>query len=163
MPGPGGASYCTPSVLSNYIPAATLNLATSAQQLQACADATSAADGYLYGKYTMPILSWGGELTRYTAFIAIQQLMYGPIGYAPQAGSDMTIDRRYAEAVGGTIDGIRYEGWFVKIQRGALSPPDIVPSVPTGQDATHDMPQVASDPPRGWQQFRNGRPVVGGF
>lgn len=163
MTGPAGQSYCSPIDLLNYLPAATLNLATSQQQQQACDDATSTADGFMAGRFAMPLLAWGGELRRYTAYIAVYELMSGAIGFAPQAGADAVIARRYAEAVGGTIDGVRYEGWFPRIQRQALVPVDITPSVPVGSDPVHDMPQVSSNAPRGWMQFRNGKPVVGGF
>jgi phage gp36-like protein len=163
MPGVNGLAYVTPAQLLNYLPAATLNLATDAQQLQACADATSEADGYLSNRYAMPLQDWGPELTKYTAYIAVYQLMFGPIGLAPQAGSDANITRNYFQAVGGQLsDGTRLDGWFPRIQRQALVP-DITPSVPTGSDPGHDAPQVCSQPPRGWQQFRNGRSVIGGF
>jgi len=162
MSGPGGASYCTPADLLNYLPAATLNLATPTQQQAACDSATSTADGFLAGRYAMPLLAWGQELTRYTAYIAVYELMSGVIGFAPQAGSDMVITRRYCEAVGGSVDGVRYEGWFPRIQRQAIQA-DITPTVPLGSDPVHDLPQVSSNAPRGWQQIRNGKPVVGGF
>jgi hypothetical protein len=160
MPGPSGAPYVTPAELPNYIPAATLSLATSAQQLQACMDATEEADSYMRGRYAMPLLSWGTDVTRYTAYIAVFLLMSGPIGWAPEAGTDSNFQTNYYRAVGwpdrpGT-------GWFPGVQRQAIQP-DVTPSVPVGQDPGHDAPQVSSNPIRGWQQFRNGRPVIGGF
>lgn len=162
MPGVGGQSYCAPSDLLNYLPAATLNLATLTQQQAACDSATSTADGFLNGRYAMPLLAWDQELTRYTAYVAIYEMLSGAVGFAAQAGSDQVISRRYCEAVGGTIDGVKYEGWFPRIQRQALHP-NITPSVPLGSDPVHDLPQVSSNAPRGWQQFRNGKPVIGGF
>ena len=159
--GPGGAPYVEASQLAQYIPTATLNLATIEQQQQACLDASEEADSYIRGRYALPLLMWGNDLTRYTAYIAIYLLMTGPIGLAPQAGADANITTNYYRAVGwpdrpGT-------GWFPGVQRQAIQP-DVTPSVPVGQDPGHDAPQVVSQQPRGWYQFgTNGRPAVGGF
>jgi hypothetical protein len=149
----------TPAQLLSYLPAATLNLATMAQQTQACADATEEADSYLRGRYAMPLLAFGSDVTRHTAYIAIYQLMYGPVGLAPQAGADETITKNYYTAVGwpdrnGT-------GWFPRVQRQEIQP-DVTPSVPVGADPGHDIPQVMSQPMRGWSQINaRGRPCIG--
>ena len=160
MAGVGGAPYVTPAELSNYLPAATLSLASPAQQLQACNDATEEADSYLRGRFALPLLSWGSDVTRMTAYIACYLLAMGPIGMAPQSGSDSNITQNYYRAVGwpdrpGT-------GYFPGIQAQRIHPA-VTPSIPVGQDPGHDAPQVSSDPPRGWQQYRCGRPAVGGF
>ena len=160
MAGPGGAPYCEYTQLLQYLPAATLNQATIAQQQQACLDATEEADSFIRGRYQLPLLVWGNDLTRYTAYIAIYLLMSGPIGWAPQAGSDRNIEVNYYRAVGwperpGT-------GFFPGIQRQSVQP-DVTPSATVGQDPGHDAPQVRSLPVRGWQQVRNGRSVIGGF
>jgi hypothetical protein len=161
MPGPNGAPYVTYTQLSNYCPAATLNLATVAQQQQACIDATNDADDYMNGRYAMPLLAWPSSITDHTAYMAIYKLMTGPIGLAPQAGSDVNFERNFYRAVGwpdrpGT-------GYFPGIQAQRIHPA-VTPSVPVGQDPGHDAPQVSSNQPRGWQQFNaRGRPVVGGF
>jgi hypothetical protein len=158
--GPNGAPYVTVAQLPNYLPAATLNLATPTQQLQACIDATNDADDYMNGRYTMPLLDWPSSLTDHTAYMAIYKLMTGPIGLAPQAGADDNITRNFYRSIGwpdkpGT-------GYFPGIQRQSIHP-NVTPSIAVGQDGVHDMPQVSSNPPRGWQQFRNGKPVIGGF
>ena len=164
MPGPNGAPYVTPDQLTNWIPAATLGLATAAQQLQACIDATSRADSYLRGRYEMPLLDWEADLTVYTAYIAIFILMNGPIGMAPQAGADSNVGRNYCSAVGGPdpLTGAKIVGWFEKVQRQAIQV-NLTPSIAVGSDPGHDAPQVSSQPRRGWQQVRGGKPVVGGF
>lgn len=159
--GPGGAPYVSVAQLGQYLPVATLNLATPQQQQQACLDASEEADAYMRGRYQLPLQAWGNDVTRYTAYIAIYLLAMGPIGMAPQAGSDANITTNYYRAVGwpdrpGT-------GWFVGVQRQAIHP-DVTPSIAPGQDPVHDAPQVSSQPQRGWPQFnRFGRPVVGGF
>jgi hypothetical protein len=151
--------------LGQYLPQSVLNLATVGQQQQACLDATEIADSYIRGRYQLPLLAWGNDVTRYTAAIAIYLLLDGPIGWAAMAGSDRNIRANYARAVGGPDPdnpGYVHPGWFPGIQRQNIQP-DVTPSSTPGADPLHDAPQVASDPPRGWQQFRCGRPVVGGF
>ena len=157
MAGPGGAPYVTPAQLTGYLPAATLALATAAQQLQACNDATEEADSYLRGRFALPLLSWGSDVTRMTAYIACYLLAMGPIGMAPQSGSDSNITQNYYRAVGwpdrpGT-------GWFPGVQRQAIQP-DVTPSTPQPGDAVHDVPQVFTSIQRGWGTPRGGTPSV---
>ena len=71
MAGPAGAPYVLYTDLPNYFPTQVLNLATVVQQQQACLDATEEADAYIRGRYTLPLLLWGTDLRRYTAYIAI--------------------------------------------------------------------------------------------
>lgn len=148
--------YCTPTDLAQYLPAAVLSLTTNAQQLQACTDASEEADSYMRGRYTLPMLAVGKDVTRYTSWIACY-LLAQLIGFAPQAGSDKLIVERYYQAVGwpdraGT-------GWFPGVQRQMIHP-DVTPSIAIGRDAVHDLPQVRSQPMRGWTQLRNGKPVI---
>ena len=159
MPGPGGQPYVAASQLGQYGPAATLALVPGPVQAQACVDATSRADSYMNGRFVMPLLSWDSSVTQMTAYIA-WYLMMDQIGWAPQAGSDANIKNRYYEAVG--YPNVPGSGWFPGIQRQAIQP-NVTPSIPEGQGAGTDGPVVTSQPMRGWPQFRNGRPAVGGF
>ncbi len=154
--GPGDSPYCTRANLAQYLPAAVLALASNAQQDQACIDATQEADSYLRGRYSLPLLAWGTDITRYTSWIACY-LLAQLIGFAPQAGSDKLIVERYYSAVGwpdraGT-------GWFPGIQRQAIHP-DVTPSVASTQSSTYGLPQVRTSAPRGWPQTRGRKPVV---
>ena len=155
MPGVGGVPYVTPVQLAQYIPAATLNLATLAAQNQACSDATEEADSYLRTRYALPLLEWGTDITRYTAYIAVYLLMSGPIGWAPQAGGDENFRTNYYRAVG--WPDRPGSGWFPGIVRQQISP-DLTPSTPQPGDPIHDVPQVFSNAPRGWTS-RTGRGV----
>jgi hypothetical protein len=164
VPGPGNTPYVVYSQLGQYLPQAVLNLATEAQQIQACADATDMADAYMNGRYAMPLLSWDNSVTRNTAAIAVYLLMDGVIGWGAMAGSDRNIRASYARALGGPDPdnaSFVHPGFFPGVQRQNLHP-NVTPSLPVGQDPVHDAPQVSSNQPRGWQQFRNGRPVIGG-
>jgi len=162
MPGPLGAPYVVYTDLPQYLPSQVLGLATQAQQIQACADATEEADSYIRGRYEMPLLAWGSDLRRMTAYIAIYLLMSGPIGWAATGGNpDANITTNYYRAVG--WPDRPGSGWFPGIQRQNIQP-DVTPSIPVGSDPRHDAPQVSSQQPRGWVQCtRNGKPAVGGF
>lgn len=150
-------AYCTPADLTQYLPQAVLGLVSAGQLQQACDDASQEADSYLRGRYQLPLLAWGNDVRRYTAWIAVY-LVCQLIGFAPQAGSDRLITERYYQAVGwpdraGT-------GWFPGIQRQAIHP-DVTPSINPVNDAVTGLPQVRTSAQRGWPQFRNGKPVAG--
>jgi len=156
--GPGGTPYVDYTQLPQYLPVATLNLATISQQQQACLDATEEMDSYIRGRYALPLQAWGNDLTRYTAYVAIYLLMSGPIGWAPQAGTDDNIRTNYYRAVGwpdrpGT-------GWAVGVQRQSIQP-DVTPAVAQPGDPVHDVPQVFTSQQRGWTTPRGRIPSVG--
>ena len=155
--GPNGAPYVEAAQLGQYLPAATLNLATPAQQQQACLDASEEADSYIRGRYALPLNAWGNDLTRYTAYVAIYLLMTGPIGMAPQAGSDANITTNYYRAVG--WPDRPGSGWFPGVQKQAIHP-DLTPNVGQPGDPGHDIPQVFTSQQRGWNQ-RYGKPSIG--
>ena len=118
------------------------------------------ADADMNARYAMPLSSWPSDVTQHCASIAVD-LLAAMVGYAPQAGSDVNLERNYYIAVGG--GPFREPGYFVGIERQNIHPA-VVPAVPVGSDPGHDAPQVVSDQPRGWQQFtRSGRPAIGGF
>jgi hypothetical protein len=161
MAGPGGVPYVEYTDLPQYLAPQVLNLATVVQQQQACIDATEEMDSYIRGRFTLPLLDWGGDLRRFTAYIAIYLLMSGPIGWGATGGNpDANITTNYYRAVG--WPDRPGSGWGPGVQRQAVHP-DVTPTIPVGQDGIHDAPQVSSQAPRGWQQMRCGKPVVGGF
>lgn len=155
MSGP----YCVRTDLPNYIAAAALSPISTAIQDQACIDASSTMDSYLRGRYALPLSAWGSDLRRYTAYVAIFYLMQGR-GFSPQAGADRLITQRYYDAVGdpskpGT-------GWGPNVQRQSVHP-DVTPAQAQPGDPVHDVPQVHTSPPRGWNRNTNGTPSIGGF
>lgn len=155
--GPGGTPYCTVADLAQYLPASVLNSTTVAQQTQACLDATEEADSFLRGRYALPLLAWGNDVRRMTAYIACYLLMTVR-GFSSAAGSDSLITQRYYESKG--TPGVPGSGWFPCIQRQSIHP-DVTPSVTQPGDPVHDLPQVRTSQIRGWQQYRCGKPVVG--
>jgi hypothetical protein len=161
---PTGTPYVLPSQLGQYLPSAALNLGTTAEQQQACLDATEEADSYLRGRYGngtgQPFIidAWGNDVTRYTAYIAIYLLMSGPVGFAPQAGSDSNITTNYYRAVG--WPDRPGSGWFPGVQKQAIHP-DITPQVPIGQNPNADVPQVFTSLQRGWTTPKGCTPRTG--
>lgn len=154
--GPAGEPYCDRFFLPQVMPQSVLDLTTTDQQDTACLSATQFADSYLRGRFQLPLLDWGADVERFTAYVACYFLCQA-IGYAPQSNSDTQIDNNYYSAVGwpdkpGT-------GWFPGIQRQAIHP-DVTPSIPSTQSPTYDLPQVRTEPVRGWQQVVNGRSVI---
>lgn len=149
--------YVAPADLPLYYPAAVLAGTTSAQQTQACQDATEQADSYLRGRYALPLLAWGSDVKMYTAYIAVYRLR-SMVGFNSRAGSDSNIVERYYQAVGDP--GKPGTGWFPGIQRQAIHP-DVTPATPSPGSATYDLPQVATSQARGWQQTNaSGKPVI---
>jgi phage gp36-like protein len=141
------ALYVTAAQLGLYVnPLSLVDIAANVQT-QACADATETANSYLRGRYpvdkTAP-LSVGSDLQRYTAYIAVRQLLVQR-GYNPSAGPDSAIESNYRDAVG-YPDRIG-SGWFPGVARGAIQP-DI--QFPTPPPPTYQLPQVFSRPQRGW-------------
>lgn len=146
--GPGGTPYVLYTELAQYGNATMLNLATVPQQQQACLDATGELDSYFRGRYALPLLAWGTDVKKFTAYIAIKNIAE-LVGYAPQASSDSNIRSQYYQVVGwpdrpGT-------GWGPGVQRQAIHP-DVTPSVAQPGDAVHDVPQVFTSQQRGWNQ-----------
>jgi phage gp36-like protein len=155
------SQYVNPSDLANYITPSVLQPINASAQLQACIDASEVADSYMRGRYALPLVQWGSDIRRNTAYVAIYLLLQGR-GFNPAAGADRLIVERYYSAVGwpdkpGT-------GFFPGIQRQAIHP-DVTPSMQPGADPIHDAPQVSTQQMRGWQDRSpiTGKPVVGGF
>jgi phage gp36-like protein len=135
---------------------AMLSSVPSDQQTQACLDASAQADSYLRGRYALPLASWGQDVRRMTGYIACYMLMSAR-GFSSSSGADQLILQRYYEAVG--TPGQPGSGWFVGVQRQTIHP-DVTPAIAQPGDPVHDIPQVHSDPPRGWPRFYNGRSIV---
>jgi len=146
-----GSQYCQPAdlVAIGINPQALIGVST-AQQTAACQAASERADSYMRGRYALPLLSWGQDVTMMTAYIAVFLVMSAR-GYNPSAGADDLIRQRYEDAI----------AWFEGIQRQSVHP-DVTPSVPQPGDPNHDLPQVQTSPQRGWQTYSaSGKPTVG--
>lgn len=97
------------------------------------------ADGYLAGRYVLPLVGHGTDLTRAVCAIATWDLMVG-VGFNPE-GTHELIRTRYEDAV----------KWLSGIAAGKVSPPSIVDTSPAPAAASSPMrPEVMSRPKRGW-------------
>ena len=153
--------YSQISDLTVYgIPSTALGATTTAQQQAALDTAAGTVDEHISGRYQMPLLDWPSSVQDHTAYGAIFKLAMGPIGMAPQAGADSNITLNYYRAFG--YPDRPGSGYFPGIQAQRIHP-NVTPSIAVGSDPGHDAPQVSSQPRRGWQQVRGGKPVVGGF
>lgn len=154
--GPTGEPYVAATELVNYFPSAVLDQFTDDQKEAACVEASKEADSYMRGRYRMPLLAWGADVKKNTAYIAIYNLCTA-LGFAPSAGADQNITKNYYSAVG--WPDRPGSGWFPGIQRQAIHP-DVTPSVDPVNDSTYGLPQVSSLPMAGWQRTINGKRVV---
>lgn len=77
---------------------ATVPDAVLTSNLQA---ASEMIDGYLVGRFgpgSVPLASWGSEITTWTCWIAAYLVMSGPRGYSSESGIDPVIESRYQTA-----------------------------------------------------------------
>lgn len=106
--------------------------------------ASASADSYFRGRYNLPLLAWDTDVTRHVCYIAAYNVMASR-GFAPNAGADAVIERRYYESVG--FPDRPGSGWFPAVQRQAIHP-NVTESGSGGP--AHPFPQVKSARPRGW-------------
>jgi phage gp36-like protein len=142
------SQYCTPADLATYaLPASALAPIPGPTQTAQCVAASEKADSYMRGRFQLPLLAWGTDLTMQTAYIAAYYCL-AQRGFNPASGSDQLVVKNYNDAI----------GWFEGVERQRVHP-DVTPSTSVGTN--YQLPQVASAQPRGWQQTGgNGTPVV---
>ena len=142
--------YCQPSDLtSTGINPISLEDVSTPQQTAACQQASELADSYMRGRYALPLQAWGGDITFRTAQIAVWMILKAR-GVNPDAGADSYWQTEYNDAI----------RWFEGVQRQSVHP-DVTPASPSPGNATYDLPQVITQPQRGWSCSRGGTPRVG--
>jgi phage gp36-like protein len=97
-------------------------IATSHERAAACIAVSSEADGYLNGRYTLPLKRWDHALRRHCASMAVHYVL-DAAGWQPE-GPDNVVKTAFDRAV----------AWFKRLQAGQLEPPDIVDSTPATFD-----------------------------
>lgn len=123
--------YASRTDLVTYgIPATALGQLSTAQQDAALDAASKRIDSYLRGRYALPLVAWGIEITQAACVIAAYQLM-NTRGYNPAAGADVNIADRYHETI----------AWLEQVQRQAAHP-DVTPS--PSQTPNMNRPTVIS-------------------
>lgn len=91
--------------------------------------ASAMMDSKFRGRYALPFIAWGAEVTMYCCWIAAYLLLSGPRGYNPQAGADINIEGRFEKA----------SLWLHDVQRQAAHP-DVTPQ--QSQSPGYDQPFV---------------------
>jgi phage gp36-like protein len=113
------------------IPAQALGPLSTLQKQAALDGEAATMDSYFRGRYTLPFLTYGVELTKYNVWLAQFQLM-NQRGYAPNASADKNIKDRYDLAMKWLID--------VRDQK-------VHPDVTDQTTKTYDQPIVLSTTP----------------
>jgi hypothetical protein len=125
---------------------------TLAQLQAACQQASDLADGWgfrvRYGNNTPVLLAWDTATTLMTAKLAAA-IALGARGYNPAAGADNIVQVFWNQA----------EDYFKGIGHQSITP-NVTPNVTMNQNAGPDLPQVSTQPQRGWQPNCGGTPRV---
>jgi phage gp36-like protein len=125
------SSYATLTDLTVYgLPATALGALSSTVQQAALDDASDIVDSYLRGRYVLPLLAWGTEITQAVCRIAAYNLL-SVRGYNPASGADENIRNRYTDSI----------TWLSQVQRQAAHP-----NVTASQDTQNvqQQPNVTS-------------------
>lgn len=130
------SSYATVTDLTSYgisaVAVANLDPVTLQKQ---CDAASGIADGYLAGRYNMPLLTpFPQDLVLYVSWIAAFLTM-SVRGYNPDAAADTLILDKYEKAI----------NWFEGVQRQRIHP-NVIQS-PVAAPA-YQLPQVLTTPRR---------------
>ena len=98
--------------------------------------ASETADGYMRGRFSLPLLAWDQGIKTHTAYIAAYNIITQR-GMNPGAGADVTFRMRYEDAV----------RWFEGVQRQAVHPQVTETPVPAPR---YEFPQIQTSAKRGW-------------
>lgn len=86
---PSYQQYAQPADLANLgLSAQALSVITLPEQNAALLKASNEADGYLNTRFTLPLISWGADLTGHVCAIAAYRLMVVR-GYNPEANNSL--------------------------------------------------------------------------
>lgn len=98
------------------------------------------ADGYLAGRWTLPLTAWGDDLRLAVCQLAAWDIMTTVVGMNPEDASNSNWRDRRDEAL----------SWLRDVAAGKVTPVGIV-------DTTPDVPEagvsIGSEPLRGWGRY----------
>jgi phage gp36-like protein len=131
-----GSLYCQPTDLPQGLNSVALSTIPLTDQAAACTTASSMLDNFFRGRWPLPLLSWGPDVTIRAVHIAVK-LALDARGSSLLAHGDDSIERNYEAAV----------AWGVRVQKGTEHP-DVTYSQPATQFV---IPRVSSpNKVRGW-------------
>lgn len=111
--------YVSPRGLKSAIRVVALEeITTKSARADACIAVSDEADGYLGGRYTLPMLKWDNALSAKCAHMAIKYSL-DACGWQP-GGPDSVIKDNFDNAL----------RWLARLQDGKLEPPGMVDSTP---------------------------------
>ena len=131
------SQYCFPSDVGKYAlnPVALSTIPPTAQTA-ACIAASELFDSFFRGRYPLPLLTWGTDVTMMASYVAAK-LMLEQRGTRPMAGADDTTETNYDRAI----------AWAQGVQRQTVHP-DVTFAA---QPQTYALPMVSSpNRLRGW-------------
>ncbi len=133
--GEAHQTYLGPRDLKSAIREAVLkDITTLTARADACITVSDEADGYLGGRYTLPMMKWDTTLKSKLAHMAIKY-SFDACGWQPE-GPDSVIKDNFTDGV----------AWLRRLQDGRLAPPGMVDSTP---EAFEGGSVVVSRPRRG--------------
>lgn len=119
------------------IPAAALSNLAASKKAEQLAATTELASGILAGRYDLPIVAWGIDLSMAVAKIAAYELL-SVRGFNPD-GDDDNVRKRYEDAM----------RWLADVASGKISPVGLIDSTPDEPDAGGI--EVCTLAARGWR------------
>lgn len=116
------------------IPAAAIAGISADVKNAALQGASDHADSYLISRFDLPLASWGKDLRRAVANIALYDIM-STRGYSPESGDNASIRDRAKDA----------EAWLKDVSAGKATPTGVVDSSAGGNttDAAGEQRQMA--------------------
>jgi phage gp36-like protein len=130
-------SYCVRADLATYgVSAVALAPIDTAVQDAACQSASEVVDSYFRDRFKLPLSSWGIDVTRVTAVIAVYDLLVVR-GYNPSAGADVNVRMRYEDAL----------KWLLQVARQEVQP-NVTPQ--QHDSPGYDAPRILTNSSRGW-------------
>lgn len=148
-----GSLYCQPAdlALCGVNQFALIDVPLSTQQ-GACVQASDQADSWgfrgRYGNNSPILLAWGSDVTFNVARIAVWICLKSR-GVNPDAGADVYWQYEYEES----------RDWLKGVGHGSVNP-NVTPSANMNTNQGPDLPQVRTEPQRGYQEYSGGRPSV---
>jgi phage gp36-like protein len=117
MPVVTGTQYASQTDLAQLgLAGGALQNVTPTIQDAALLAASALADSYLESRFTLPLTSWGKDLSRVVCFIAAYDILTSR-GYSPQSPDDH-IRQRYQDAL----------AWLQEVSQGTQTPSHVADS-----------------------------------
>ncbi len=130
-------AYATRTKLTQLgLPTAALADVSTTDQDAALDGASGIADGYLRKRYSLPLATYGDDLTTHVCSIAAW-LILKTRGFNPEDPADAAIRMGYEDAI----------EWLESVAAGDIDPQNVTDATPT---TAKGVAQAWSDTERGW-------------